>query len=452
MIEMDSTEQKEQFKEAILVASHDLYQALQALENEKTIKDEDLLNSIYKYFSRNCSRCTPFGLFSTVGFGKITTEKTSFELKNDELHRMPLIDSNWLFKVIFRYETQYLTKIKYVLDDSVAIYRNKACLFECTKNEAGEKINKKTVNYSKAFEIVSSVTKKFVKYSDIIEELKKEYIDTDEEIFHTYVQSLIKEGYLISDLRPPLTIYRQLEYFIKKLEEYSIDAKDFIKIKNQIEEYKIVPKNEKINCLLKIYESMKNVCESKHYLAIDSSFSYDECNLNKGVIRKINKFIELFLQFNSHESYDLLGEYKSKFIEKYGLSRCVPLVELVDNNVGLGVPSHYNGGYGMRNIKGEYANPWIRFFEHKYIEAVRTNSIIDIKDEDIHSLQVDKFELDKLPKVMEIYFSYYLENGNEIFQLSDIFGATYAGKTFGRFSHMMENSKQFFENINKIIT
>lgn len=449
MIEMDSTEQKEQFKEAILVASHDLYQALQALENEKTIKDEDLLNSIYKYFSRNCSRCTPFGLFSTVGFGKITTEKTSFELKNDELHRMPLIDSNWLFKVIFRYETQYLTKIKYVLDDSVAIYRNKACLFECTKNEAGEKINKKTVNYSKAFEIVSSVTKKFVKYSDIIEELKKEYIDTDEEIFHTYVQSLIKEGYLISDLRPSLTIYRQLEYFIKKLEEYSIDAKDFIKIKNQIEEYKIVPKNEKINCLLKIYESMKNVCESKHYLAIDSSFSYDECNLNKGVIRKINKFIELFLQFNSHESYDLLGEYKSKFIEKYGLSRCVPLVELVDNNVGLGFPSHYNGGYGMRNIKGEYANPWIRFFEHKYIEAVRTNSIIDIKDEDIHSLQVDKFELDKLPKGMEIYFSYYLENGNEIFQLSDIFGATYAGKTFGRFSHMMENSKQFFENINK---
>ena len=449
MIELDSTEEKEQFKEAILVASHDLYEALQTLENEKEIKDEYLLNSIYKYFSRNCSRCTPFGLFSTVGFGEITTEKTSFELKNDVLHRMPLIDSNWLFKVIFKYEIQYLTKLKYILDDSVAIYRNKAFLFECTKNEEGEKINKKAVNYSKAFEIVSGIAKKFVGYSDIIERLKQEYVDTDEEIFHTYVQSLIKEGYLISDLRPPLTIYQQLEYFIKKLEEYGINAKDFIEIKKQIEEYKIVPKAEKIKCLLKIYENMKDVCESKHYLAIDSSFSYNDCNLNKGVVKKINRFIDLFLQFNSHESYDLLGEYKSKFIEKYGLSRCVPLVELVDNNVGLGFPSHYDGGYGLRNIKGEYANPWVKFFEHKYIEAIRTNSIIDVKDEDIHSLQVDRFELDKLPKGMEIYFSYYLENGQEVFQLSDIFGATYAGKSFGRFSHMMKDSKQFFENINK---
>lgn len=449
MIEMDSIEQKEQFKEAILVASHDLYEALQALENEKEIKDEYLLNSIYKYFSRNCSRCTPFGLFSTVGFGKITPEKTLFELKNDDLHRMPLIDSNWLFQVIFKYEAQYLTRLKYILDDSVAIYRNKVLLFECTKNEDGEKINKKSVNYSKAFEIVSRIAKKFVGYSEIIAELKKEYKDTDEAIFHTYVQSLIKEGYLISDLRPPLTIYRQLEYFIDKLKEYGIDAKDFIEIKKQIDEYKSVPKDEKIKCLLNIYESMKEVCESKHYLAIDSSFTYNACNLNKGVVKKINKFIELFLQFNSHEAYDLLGDYKSKFIEKYGLSRCVPLVELVDNNVGLGFPSHYDGGYGLRNIKGEYTNPWVKFFEHKYIEAIRTNSIIDIKDEDIHSLQVDKFELDKLPKGMEIYFSYYLENGKEIFQLSDIFGATYAGKSFGRFSHMMKDSKMFFENINK---
>mgnify|MGYP005763070175 CR=1 FL=1 len=449
MIGLDSREQQEQFKEAVLVASYDMYEVLQDLEYERKIKDEYLLNSIYKYFSRNCSRCTPFGLFSTVGFGKITEEKTLFELKNNDLHRMPLIDSNWLFKVIFKYEEQYLDRLKYILDDSVAIHRNRALLFESTKDKDGEKINKKSVNYSRAFEIVSGAAKKFVGYSDIIEELKKEYIDTDEEIFHIYVQSLIKEGYLISDLRPPLTIYRQLEYFIEKLKEYGIDVKIFMEIKKQIEEYKVVPRTEKIKCLLKIYESMKQVYETKHYLAIDSSFSYNSCNLNVGVVKKINKFVDLFLQFNSHESYDLLGEYKSKFIEKYGLSRCVPLVELVDDNVGLGFPSHYYSGYGLRNIKGEYTNPWVKFFEHRYIEAIRTNSIIDIQDEDVRSLQVDKFELDKLPKGMEIYFNYYFENGKEVFQLSDIFGATYAGKSFGRFSHMMKDSKMFFEKINK---
>lgn len=449
MLRLDSAEHQEQFEEAILVASKDLYKAMQSLKKTKEIKDEYLLNSVYKYFSRSCSRCTPFGLFSTVGFGRIESEKTTFELKQDELERHPLIDTNWLFKVVFMYETRYLTRLRYSIDESVAIYRNKALLFECTKNEDGEKINKKSINHSNAFAIVSKVAKDFVSYSVIIEELKKAYDDVDEMTFHTYLQSLIREGYLVSDLRPPLTIEGQLEYFICKLKEYNIDPGDFINIKKQIQEYCVVPREMKIECLLKIFASMESVCMSKHYLAVDSSFTYNKCNLSNSVIRKMNRFVDLFLQFNTNGSFDLLEDYKSKFIEKYGLSRCVPLVELVDNNMGIGFPQHYDRRVDRRN-NSEYTNPWVTFFERKYVDAIRTNCDIEITDEDIYSLQIDNFEEDKLPKGMEIYFNYYIENGKEIFQLSDIFGSTYAGKSFGRFSHMMENSKDFFKKINRV--
>ncbi|MBP5222815.1 MAG: lantibiotic dehydratase [Lachnospiraceae bacterium] len=69
---------KQQFDEAILAASYDLYEAVKHYsKQDATTKDtEYLLNSLYKYFSRNCTRCTPFGLFSTVSFGEITGEKT----------------------------------------------------------------------------------------------------------------------------------------------------------------------------------------------------------------------------------------------------------------------------------------------------------------------------------------------------------------------------------------
>lgn len=445
----DSSFYKNQFNEAILVASHDLYESIQRYINGDKVRNMDyLLNSVYKYFSRSCSRCTPFGLFSTVSFGDITFKKTSFELRETELKRKPLIDSNWLFEVVYMYEDRYLKSLKYKINEGVAVYRNKANLFNCTQNNNSEKINKKSVNYSKAFEIVLEIANDYVSYYEIIENLKKSYPNMDEGIFHTYIHSLIKEDYLISDLRPPLTISNQLEYFISKLIEYDINSDIFIDIKKQIDIYSDESKDEKINCLMNIFNNMKSVYNSKNYLAIDSSFDYKECNLNVNEIKNIDKLINLFIQFNVNDPFDILKEYKDKFLGKYGLSRCVSLIELIDNDIGLGFPSHYDRKTNVNNFGG-YINPWVKFFERKYIESIRINSEIEITDTDIRMLLSENFEKDRLPKTMEIYFNYIKENGKEVFQLSNIFGSTYAGKSFGRFSHFMDEPKSFYEKINK---
>ncbi|MGX4601766.1 lantibiotic dehydratase [Faecalimicrobium sp. JNUCC 81] len=440
---------KDQFNEAIFVASHDLYESMQRYTNGDKIRNTDyLLNSVYKYFSRSCSRCTPFGLFSTVAFGDITSEKTSFKLSATELNRKPLVDSNWLFEVVYMYESRYLKSLKYKINESVAVYRNKANLFNCTQNNNSEKINKKSVNYSKAFEIVLEASNDYVSYSEIIENLKKSYPNLDEGTFHTYIQSLIKEGYLISDLRPPLTITNQLEYFICKLMEYDINIDTFVDIKEQIENYSSANEDEKINCLMNIFNKMEAVYKSKNYIAIDSSFDYKECNLNINEIKNIDKLINLFIQFNVNEPFDILKEYKDNFLGRYGLSRCVPLIELIDNDTGLGLPSHYDRKTNANNFGG-YINPWVKLFERKYIDAIKLNNEIEITDTDMRMLLSENFETNRLPKTMEIYFNHIKENGKDVFQLSNIFGSTYAGKSFGRFSHFMDNPKSFYEKVNK---
>lgn len=107
---------------------------------------------------------------------------------------------------------------------------------------------------------------------------------------------------------------------------------------------------------------METVQKSKNYLTIDSTFDYQECNLNQKTIDKVNDLVDLFIRFNINDPVDLLSEYKNKFIEKYGLSRCVPLIELIDADTGLGYPEHYNG-IRRNNNWGEYVNPWVKFFE-----------------------------------------------------------------------------------------
>ncbi|PPK81581.1 thiopeptide-type bacteriocin biosynthesis protein [Lacrimispora xylanisolvens] len=449
MFLFDCPQYKDQFNEAIFVASQDLYESMQHYIEDGTARDTNyLLNSIYKYFSRSCSRCTPFGLFSTVAFGNITSDRTSFELSSAELKRNPLIDSEWLYQVVFLYETKYLKSLRYTINESVAIQRNKAILFNCTKDSDGGKVNKKSVKYSNAFEIVLRISGDYVSYSDIIENLKIEYPNVEENTFHIYIQSLIKEGYLISDLRPPLTIVDQFQYFICKLQEYDINTKSLVDIQNQIQEYSIGHKNNTIESLTQIFKNMKRIYNSKNYLTIDSSISYSQCNLNQNEIKKINKLLNLFIQFNIKEPFNSLNDYKNKFLEKYGLSRCVPLTELIDPDIGIGFPAHYDGKNGMSNF-GEYINPWIRFFERKYVDSVRLGKEIEITDTDMGMLLTEDIDLDQLPQSMEIYFNYVKDNGRDVYYLSNIFGSTYAGKSFGRFSHLMNNPEQFFEEINK---
>lgn len=449
MFLFDSPQYKDQFNESIFVASQDLYESMQHYIEEGTARDTNyLLNSIYKYFSRSCSRCTPFGLFSTVAFGNITSERTSFELSSAELKRNPLIDSEWLYQVVFMYESKYLKSLRYKINESVAIQRNKAILFNCTKDSDGEKVNKKSVRYSNAFEVVLKISEDYVSYSSIIKNLKKEYPNVEENTFHTYIQSLIKEGYLISDLRPPLTIVDQFEYFICKLQEYHINTSSLIEIKNKFQEYTNGYINNNIESVTQIFKNMKRIYDSKNYLTIDSSFSYSQCNLNQNEIKRVNKLINLFIQFNIKEPFNNLNDYKSKFLEKYGQSRCVPLTELIDPDIGIGFPDHYDGKTGINNLE-EYINPWIRFFERKYVESIRLGQEIEITDADMGMFLTEVIDLDQLPKSMEIYFNYVKENGRDIYYLSNIFGSTYAGKTFGRFSHLMKNPEQFFEEINK---
>lgn len=441
---------RKQFEEALLIGSYDLYNAMkQYTKGNKCWDKDDLLNSIFKYFSRNCTRCTPFGLFSTVAFGKISSNPTSFILKNSDIKRRPLIDLEWLFKLVFLYESKYLKLLSYTVNESVAIYRKKAILLNFTQKTNGERIDKKTINYSNAFDIIMNVAEDYISYTEIVIALKKAYPDIEEDTFHNYLHVLIRESFLISDLRPPLTISDQLGYFISMLKKYNIDSGNLVEIYNKIKIYATNESDKKTEELINVFNQMKNVQKSKNYLAIDSTFEYKECNLNKKMIDRINELVELFIRFNIDDPVDILSDYKNKFIEKYGLSRCVPLIEVIDPDTGIGYPEHYNG-IRRNNNWGEYVNPWVKFFEKKYIEAIKLNQQIEIEDSEIKGLDYGKMDVTLYPKSMELYLNYAKLDGKEVLYLSNIFGSTFAGKSFGRFSHLMENSKEFYKNINSM--
>ena len=92
---LQENQETEEFKEAILVASNNLYETLE----KKNRVSEATKRAILKYKIRNAVRCTPYGLFSGVGM-IVSDEKTLLKINTAKVSKRARIDMKWLFKYI----------------------------------------------------------------------------------------------------------------------------------------------------------------------------------------------------------------------------------------------------------------------------------------------------------------------------------------------------------------
>lgn len=85
---------------------------------------------------------------------------------------------------------------------------------------------------------------------------------------------------------------------------------------------------------------MKLLYSCSSYLQVDTVIENAEFEIKSTVANKINRLASFFVYISNdkNESHTYLDEYRNKFIEKYGVDREVPLLEMLDSNIGIGAP------------------------------------------------------------------------------------------------------------------
>ena len=82
-------------REALFIGSPNIYKALEQWEKGEAFQDEyelkNLKGSLYKYTSRLANRCTPFGLWASVGTIGLAKE-TNIDVANATLKRTTKFD------------------------------------------------------------------------------------------------------------------------------------------------------------------------------------------------------------------------------------------------------------------------------------------------------------------------------------------------------------------------
>ncbi|PJI07957.1 MULTISPECIES: lantibiotic dehydratase [Clostridium] len=447
---------QESFREAIKVASTSLYESIDKKRfNDKVIK------SIMKYYSRIMTRTTPFGLFSGVSIGRFG-EKSRVAYNEKNIKKRMRVDYEWLSKLIKEIEVKYEGYKKLTLYSSKLIekYGNKVKnqMLTCFNfNDKVRRIGQACyINNTPNVIFILSLLRNGAKYEDILNAYKYKNINIQSEVIDKFLVQLIKNEYIYTELRPPLSEFNTLEYVISRIESNNIKCdklQELKKISSLINKYNKLGKESGTSTLNEIEILMKKVVvDAKSLIQVDATnpfeISLDE-NIRREVIDVSNFLVAFAKKFHSNDSLD---RFKNEFIEKYGQYREIPILEVMDPTFGIGYECD-DGENDYRYISDELLKN--NFIKQKIINAISSGDDAVFTEEDIEIYGNKNIDTRKLPISMEMYCSVIskdisqLMKGKYRLRIGANLGSSGAGKSLGRFSDLLDDSKLMYKNIKK---
>lgn len=446
------------FRESILISSKTLYDSLLKYINGHKLKKEDkFLNSLLKYIIRMSTRPTPFGIMAGINISNLTYENDKFEINN--FNKICRVDIEWLFNLIKNLENIYYDKLSFKINSCVFINGNRAILpYSTDKENIHTKIDEISIRCTNAFKNIYEFCSQDRSFNEIISNLKIQYKNIDTNILTSFVKELIQKEFLISSLRPPLTANDQFDYLLTEIKSKLGDIDllhHLIEIKFLIDQYKDTEPGDGEELYLSIYNKMIALYKCNNPLEVDMKINFDYCQLNKNIILEINELLNiLFLINNTNSEYSkIMEQYKILFIETYGTDREVNILELLNEDKGIGAPTSYSGNLNRRIIQPNNLNEnnnIHQYFYSKYVDALLNNKdTIEIDDLELEKLNLNSNRFDHIPDSLEINLFLKMHDGKKVYYLGPNLGSIAAGKSFGRFSYMCDKSDEFFETLNK---
>ncbi|WP_025689409.1 lantibiotic dehydratase [Paenibacillus zanthoxyli] len=452
-------------KEAIAVASPRLYEALPHLVNRSDErKTKQAASSVLKYLSRMSTRPTPFGLFAGVTAGYLA-KKTDVRMNAPKYYtKRTRPDMEWLLLVVKRLEER-LDVVK-----QLRVTRNHAV--QCTgsrmeflyptltgqaqngENGQDDKISvRATPPAMTALELAAQP----ILFEDLVHKLTglyQEGQEAGEQVITNFVWTLFSKEFLISELRPPLTIPSPLEYLLERLEPLKgVDEEKrmLTQVQSLIRKYDDCPLGGGLEIYQEMTEYMKQYGETKSAVQVDLALSRQNLELHQSVGEEAARVGEiLWLLSQAEAGFPHIKEYHGRFLEKYGDCCDVPILELLNEETGLGVPPIYlnpQANYKEENAeKARKAADRQRLIMDKVAGVLLHRQMeLELTDELIDQLIDKDKDINEAPESFEIYTEVLasspeaLNRGDYLLVLGPNPGSFESGSTFGRFLDMFDD-------------
>ncbi|NDI36718.1 thiopeptide-type bacteriocin biosynthesis protein [Chengkuizengella sediminis] len=331
------------FMERILIASHDLHHQLIEIKNGKKMS-EDVIVSVVKYILRMSSRPMPYGLFA----GLLENDFNSNEQSITDSYKEVRISMDWLSHLVKRIEQSQ------VIDSNILLYKNNLLREMNDKFYLDVAIddsqNRMSLKKTKFLRELMSALDAPKTLNEIILLLSGGNPQKEQHILIS-IKRLLNNNMIFSHLRPHSILDLQqnksgLQLILKEKE--LIDAElyeQLIEIEKLIELYKISQIGDGIQTYQEVIHKMSEVCISKRYVVVDLVSHHAAYKLDENIMQQFALDVQFLSSFNVLNSFHKLWEnYEVQFLDEYGFFNEINLIDLIDEDTGIGAPKfdqHY---------------------------------------------------------------------------------------------------------------
>lgn len=347
----------ERFKEAIQIASPLLSCCIEKyIKGELSSKETNkLFDSLYRYYVRMCSRCTPFGLFSSYSVKKIESSITTSNIIKDDRILFPTIDTRVLKGILYTLLKEHSIKnsVIYYANNSLYHSNNYYHYIETNNSIDNNQYNYSQISYSAEIEHIITHAKKGIKLRDIRTYLfELEY--TQDEI-ENYIDELIDNAVIVPEWELCITkqdLLQRIMSVLLQIDGYA-DLKKLLTfyIEKENNGFALLQEDVK-HCLFLINNipALKTIIpDCPPFNIIQKRDFQHNISLSQDAINEIIDGIEFLSSITSQTSNTFLEDFKKSFSNRYG-ERKVPLLEALDFKSGIQYPNCHPDSSGEKKI------------------------------------------------------------------------------------------------------
>lgn len=456
-----------EIREAIYVSSPSLYHTLVKLEKfSDSPKKNQLIKSALKYLIRMSTRPTPFGLCSGVEAGRIGDKTDLVIPDNGQFKKRARPDMEWLLKAISILEEEDEVLLRLQVMRNHSLYYNGTrvkLLFHTGFGQLfkdGDNYNKQpTIRFTQVVEDVFRLADKPIAFSVLVHTIKERYPQADTDTITQFIKELLKQEFLISEIRPSLMDVNPLSNLINKIIKNQIDhpiLSDLQNVETLFSEYNLTTVGQGEEIFTDLKNSMKKVTDAENLIQVDLAMNTRALTLSETVKDTVELAAETLWKLSPpHSGFEHIDRYREDFVERYGTYQEVPLLTLLDEDMGLGYPATYEfppSSKSMKKTRDKFTPYRTKVLLELMTRAIKDGSMeIKLTDQDIERLsgkeQMEQFEpASQAPISMELYFQILahhesdIDDGNFEMIIGGNPGSAAAGKTFGRFIDILDDS------------
>jgi thiopeptide-type bacteriocin biosynthesis protein len=431
--------------EAITLAAPALAQAVEkALDGAaRPARLESTARSLARYLLRMQYRATPFGLFA--GPTPVTLGERALARWGDEPRAFAGADAGWLHGIIT------------MLESNPAVLRELTVVADTTWSPKGSRI---TVPYqpgtdgptstslrrTRAAEKTLALAQAPIRVRDLVEKIRADHPDTPSSTIETMVANLVGHRVLLTELRPPMTTVDALGHVVEQVERVGADTPmpaQLRQVHYLLQRHDRAPTGEQAGLRARAAKMMSALIPGTDRPLVVNVRPDAEIVLPESVAREAEQALAVMARITPYPTGSpAWNDYRRRFLERYSMGTVVPLRELTDPDVGLGVPVGYRGTVLPRPVLGTSPRDehLLALAQHA---ALTNRREVTLTEDDIEALS--SADPRQVPAHVELCFTVLATSEHELsegrFSLSTVGLSLAAGTTTGRFLSMLRSDE-----------